>query len=295
MKAGIKWMVLVMSGAFLLSCAKDETVPHGSGFIEATEIDISAEAAGRLLSLPFDEADSVGFGDTLAIIDTTTTVLRLRQAKAKYTASTARTNTARIAIGQAQQAYSLAQKEFNRISTLVKSGSATQQQYDKAETSFIQAELALKQARAGLATIEAETSVIKAEIDLLLNQLSDCFPLAPVNGTVITSFREAGELVAPGLPLYTIASLDTVTVKVYLPPDDLTRISLRQACTVDPEDKRDKPLSGWVKWIASEAEFTPKNVQTKEARADLVYAVEINIPNPDHILKIGMPVMVRIP
>jgi HlyD family secretion protein len=111
---------------------------------------------------------------------------------------------------------------------------------------------------------------------------------------VINKFVEVGELIGVGKPLVKIAKLDTVWVKVYLPPSDLTRISLGGHALVDPEDGRNKPLEGKVSWISDQAEFTPKNVQTKEARADLVYAVKITIPNPGKVLKIGMPVSVKI-
>jgi HlyD family secretion protein len=289
------YFLLIILGALFLACASEETVPSGSGFIEATEVDISAEVSGKLIKLDFDEADQVAVDDTLAVIDTTTFALRLRQAKARFEAAKAQEAAAEIAIDQAKQTYDLARKEFERIETLLKSGSAHQQQYDQAETKFNQAKLSRDQANAQRSMANADISAIAAEIDLLKKQLSDCFPLSPINGTVITSYRERGELIGTGQLLYTIASLDTVTVKVYLPPDDLTSISLKQECQIDPEDGQNAPLDGWVKWIASEAEFTPKNVQTKDARADLVYAVEITIPNPEHRLKIGMPVMVTIP
>jgi HlyD family secretion protein len=112
---------------------------------------------------------------------------------------------------------------------------------------------------------------------------------------VVTRYVESGELVAIGKPLVKVARLDTVWVKVYLPPSDLTRIKLGGRAEIDPEDGRSRPLAGSISWISSEAEFTPKNVQTKEARADLVYAVKITIPNPDQTLKIGMPVLVTMP
>ena len=129
---------------------------------------------------------------------------------------------------------------------------------------------------------------------MLRQQLTDCTPLAPVAGVVVKKYVEVGELVTPGQPLIEIARLDTVWVKVYLPPEDLTRINLGDRAEVDPEDGRAEPMIGRVSWIASAAEFTPKNVQTREARADLVYAIKVIIPNPEHTLKIGMPVAVRI-
>ena len=142
---------------------------------------------------------------------------------------------------------------------------------------------------------DAELTRIRAEIALLEKQLNDCYPIAPVSGTVIDKFIDVGELIGIGRELITIARLDSVWVKIYLPPADLAEIKLGDRVEIDPEDGRDQNLNGIIRWISSEAEFTPKNVQTKEARADLVYAVKIDIANKAQRLKIGMPVSVTIP
>jgi HlyD family secretion protein len=181
------------------------------------------------------------------------------------------------------------------LSRLVEKGSANRQQYDQAETRYRQAGLAAAMARSSLRAAEADLSRIGASIRVIEKQLRNCSPASPLEGTVLTTYTDPGELVAAGKALVRIASLDTVWVKIYLPPGDLTGLKLGDEALVDPEDGRDEPLRGTVSWISPEAEFTPKNVQTKEARADLIYAVKITIPNPDQELKIGMPVMVRIP
>ena len=222
-------------------------------------------------------------------------MLRLQQAEAIQAAALTRKNLATIDIEQADQNLKLAKKEFDRIASLLPTGAANQQQYDAAENSYEQAKLAGKRTRAALAAADADLARVEAEIALLAKQFADCFPTAPVRGIIVNKFIKAGELAGPGAPLLEIARLDTVWVKIYLPPQDLTRLKLGGRAEIDPEDGRDSPLSGHVSWIAARAEFTPKNVQTKQARADLVYAVKITIPNPQQRLKIGMPVAVRIP
>ncbi len=279
----------------IISCGGGDAVPGGSGLIEATEIVISAETTGRLEKLFFDEGDRINSGDTIALIDTTTLSLRSAQARACRHAAETQKLSARLQVEKTTLDISLAEKEYNRISRLLKTGSANQQQFDQTENRFGQAKLAKKAAEAGLWAAEADLERIDAEIALLEKQLADCRPAAPSGGTVATTYIESGELVGVGKPLIKIARLDTVWVKIYLPPEDLTRIKLGDKAEVDPEDGRDRPMSGHISWISSEAEFTPKNVQTREARADLVYAVKIIIPNPDETLKIGMPVSVRIP
>lgn len=278
----------------VFSCGKENQTPSGSGFIEATEIVVSSEISGQLKSLRFDEGDLIIRGDTIAEIDTVTTMLRLHQTEAIRQMTETKVKISAINIEQADYNLKLARKEYERVSALLKSGSVNQQQYDQIETSYNQAILSKKQADAGYEAALAELAKVESEILLLEKQLSDCFPKSPESGVVTDKFVEAGEWMGVSKPLIKIAQLDTVWVKIYLPPKDLTRISLGGHAQIDPEDGRAKPLDGIVSWISDEAEFTPKNVQTKEARADLVYAVKITIPNPEKVLKIGMPVLVRI-
>jgi HlyD family secretion protein len=280
----------LLAALFMVSCGKNNKLPQGSGLIEATEVTLSAETAGQLKAIHYDEGQDVAIGDTIALIDTTTIVLKLHQAQAAAEAAQTRIQVAQISIRQAANNLQLAQKEFERVSSLVKSGSATQQQFDQVKTALEQANLANEQAQASLSVARADFANAAAQIAILQKQFDDCFPLAPINGTIVEKYPEAGELITIGKPLVRIAKLDTVWVKIYLPPADLTKIKLGETAYVDPEDGHNAPLSGQISWISSTAEFTPKNVQTKEARAGLLYAVKITIPNPNQILKIGMPV-----
>lgn len=279
----------------VVSCGRGGGAPGGSGLIEATEVTVSAETSGRVEKRYVDEGDRLVPGDTIALIDTVTLSLRLTQAEALKTAAETRRENARIQIDKAALDTDLAQKEFDRINSLVQTGAANQQQYDKTKNILEQSRLARKAAAAALDAAVADLEKIDSDIALLRKQLADCHPVAPSGGTVVTTYVESGELAAIGKPLVKIARLDTVWVKVYLPSADLTRIKLGGRAEVDPEDGRTPPLAGVVTWISPEAEFTPKNVQTKEARADLVYAVKITIPNDGEQLKIGMPVLVTIP
>ncbi len=282
-------IVVLLSG-----CAEEQPIPWGSGFVETTKTLVSAESSGRIERMRFDEADYVSRGDTIAMIDTTLLALRLRQAEAAYAAAQTKRDLAAIDIDRAEQQLALAKKEYDRIEQLLPSGSVTQQQYDVAETQLAQARLSANSTRAALAAAEAEMRKAHTQTDLLAEQLRDCFLTAPITGVIVERFMDPGELASPGNACVEIAALDTVWVKIYLPPDDLTRITLGATAEVDSETEIE-PLPGTVRWIASEAEFTPKNVQTKEARADLVYAVKVTVPNPQQRLKVGMPVVVRIP
>lgn len=277
------------------SCAGKEGPPSGSGFIEATEVSVAAEVAGQVRVLRCDEGTYLGPGDTLAEIDTLAVMLKLRQAEAAREAATKRVRIAAIGIEQAAYNEDLAGKEYERVRSLIQSGSVNQQRYDQVETAYRQTGLARKQADAAHESALADLARAESDVSLLRKQIGDCFPRAPISGVVTAKFISAGEWIAVGRPVVKIASLDTVWVKIYVPAGDLTRVKIGGTATVDPEGKQGKSLSGAVTWISDEAEFTPKNVQTKEARADLVYAVKVTIPNPAHLLKVGMPVMVTIP
>jgi HlyD family secretion protein len=295
MKRFLAASAIALLALSLASCGNNNGVPAGSGFIEATSVVVSAEVAGRLEALYFEEGDIIEAGDTIALIDTTTVSLLLTQAEAKLRASWTQENSARLQIEKADLDSSLARTDFLRLKGLVGKGSVNQQQYDQTENRYLQARLVRKTAGAALSGARADRKRAEAEIAILENQLGDCRPVAPLAGTIVTSYAEVGELLGIGKPLVKIARLDPVTVKIYLPPAMLTQIKLGARAEIDPEDGRTEPIVGKVSWISPEAEFTPKNVQSKEARADLVYAVKITIPNPKQVLKIGMPVMVRIP
>jgi HlyD family secretion protein len=288
-------LCLLGSTLLILSCGGAAPPPGGSGFIETTEILVSAQAQGQLRLLRFDEGDPIAEGDTIGEIDTVTAMLRLRHAESAKSVIQEKITASSLAIEQASYNSDLAQKEYDRVAALLEVGSIDQQRYDQVKNAYHQAVLSQKQAQAAYQAALAELDRAESDIALLKKQLSDCFPTSPASGTLTTKFVDPGELVSMGKPLVKVAQLDTVWVKIYLPPADLTKIKLGGRALVDPEDGHTEPLHGWVSWISDEAEFTPKNVQTKEARADLVYAVKVTIPNPHEVLKIGMPVSVRIP
>lgn len=283
---------LVLAG--VASCSDREGAPAGSGFIEAVEITVSSEIAGQARSVRLDEGSRVAAGDTIAEIDTVSTALRLQQALSGKDAAEKRVRIASINVEQATYNRDLARKEYDRAKALIASGSTNQQQFDQSETAYKQAVLAEKQAAASVESARADLVRAESDVRLINKQMEYCFPRAPMSGVVTTRLIRAGEWVGVGKPIVKIASLDTVWVKIYVPAGDLTRIRMGGQAAVDPEDGRGRTLDGTVTWISSEAEFTPKNVQSKEARADLVYAVKVTIANPDGALKIGMPVAVKM-
>ncbi|MDX9858765.1 MAG: efflux RND transporter periplasmic adaptor subunit [candidate division Zixibacteria bacterium] len=290
---GLACILAVSLAAILTGCADTDNTGAGSGLIEADEVIVSAETAGRLLARHFDEGSVVRGGDTLAVIDTTRLVLQIEAARAGRAAAEARLNTARVQLAQAKQTESFAETEFNRVSRLLSSGTATQRQFDQVQHEYNTSVNARKTIDAQIRAIEAELEQVDAQIATIEREYRDCFPVAPSPGTVTEAYVDAGELLAPGKAIARIARLDTVWVKVYLPAGKFAHVTIGQTATINTESGG-QTYEGRVVWTADEAEFTPKNVQTEESRADLVYAVKVLAPNPDGTLKVGMPVFVTM-
>ncbi len=282
--------IVTLAFAYATSCS-DTTAASaaGSGFIEADEITISAEAAGRIEALRVDEGVVIAPGDTVAVIDSSRLVLALEAARANRGVAMANRRAAVVQRDQARTALDYAASELDRIERLVATNTATDQRRDQIRFDHASARLSVDAAEVQIATVDAQLGQIDAEIRRLERDLSDVVPTTLRAGTVLEVYVEAGELVARGAPLLRLASLDSVWVNVYLNAPAFASVRLGQNATVSTETG--ESYIGTVVRTADEAEFTPKNVQTAESRADLVFAVKVVIPN-DGRLKIGMPVFV---
>ncbi|MBN2356812.1 efflux RND transporter periplasmic adaptor subunit, partial [candidate division KSB1 bacterium] len=181
------------------------------------------------------------------------------------------------------------EKKFQRIKTLLAEGSATQQQYDDLETANKAAKTQYENARTSLETLNVKESQLITQLELLDSQLRDTRVIAPISAMVIEKYVEKGEIARPGGPIANLADLDNMWIKIYVKETDLARIRLNGAAELRVTAYPERIFPGRISWISPKAEFTPKNVQTKEARSDLVYAVKIEVKNIDQILKIGMP------
>lgn len=279
--------------ALMLGCGGNGNSTGGSGFIEAKEVTVSAEAPGRIISLRIDEGTAVKEHDTLAVIDPSRLELDLASAQASRVATAANLETTRLQAEKARLAEKYNISERDRVTRLIRTGSATQKQMDQLEYEVSQAINARQTAEANVRVIEAQISKLDADINRIKRQLLDCYLLAPLGGTVTEKYVDEGEVVAVGKAVAKISRLDTVWVKVYLPSTEFARVKLGDKAKVTSE-ARDKTYSGSVIWTSEEAEFTPKNVQTEKSRANLVYGVKVSIPNNDGLLKIGMPVFVAL-
>jgi len=277
----------------LAGCGSNNKTTGGSGFIEADEVMVSAETSGRILQRNFSEGSQIKAGDTLALIDPSRIQLDIASMSAARQSAIASLETARLSVTKARETEKFAKSESDRIARLLKSGSATQKQMDQLSYESAQATVARQTAEANVTVIQAQLEKVDADLNRLNRQLQDCYPVAPISGTVTEALVEMGETVAPGKGLAKIAGLEMVWVKLYLPAEQFSAVKTGQKAIVSTEAS-DKTYDGEVIWTSAEAEFTPKNVQTQKSRANLVYAVKVRIPNTDGFLKIGMPVFVTL-
>ena len=276
--------------AFLIACSgsKDEGF-IGSGTMEATEITISSTVAGEIIELKVEEGDVLNAGDVIALVDTEKIALQLQQLLSARDELKLNIQNGKRSGELAVDNYNNVLKKFERTKALLEEGSVTRQQFDDIETALKNAETTKENAQSSLLALGAKEKQLSFQIELAQSQMRDAHITAPQNGTVVEKYIEKGEVVRPGSPVIKMADLQDMWIKVYIGERNLgahkigDRVVLRTS-------RPDAFLEGRMVWFSPEAEFTPKNVQTKEARADLVYAAKIAVHNPDGVLKIGMPV-----
>jgi HlyD family secretion protein len=286
--------LLVFAG-WLAGCNGDEAVSDAYGNFEATEVLISSEATGRLLAFDVEEGQTLSAGAVVGLVDTTQLSLQRAQLRAGIEAvrTKMRGVRAQIAVLEAQKRVALTEKA--RIAKLLESEAAPRKQWDDILGQIDVLDRRIASVRTQTATIEAEIAALDAQIDQVEDRIARSRIVNPVAGTVLATYAEPHELTAAGKPLYKIADLDVMDLRAYVSGAQLPHLRLGRRVTVLIDENRteNRALEGEVTWIASEAEFTPKLIQTKEERVNLVYAFKVRVPNPDGVLKIGMPGEVR--
>lgn len=290
------------------ACQKTAPKADAYGNFEADERIIGAEANGQILEFTVAEGQELAAGAVVGRIDSTQLVLKKEQLQAAIRAVAAKSPAiaAQLAVYEKQLAASrqqlaTLQREKQRVENLLRSDAATPKQLDDLNDQMTlvqrQMDVVLEQRSATDATLTTQKGGLLAEILPLQkqiaqidDQLAKCRIVNPAAGTVLTTYAETGEIAAFGKPLYKIADLHTMTFRAYVAGDQLGAIRLGQALKVaiDAPDGAMREFPGKVTWISSKAEFTPKIIQTKDERVNLVYAVKIAVEN-DGSLKIGMP------
>ncbi len=279
----------LLIASFLTSCNNNNDKADGYGNFEATETTISAESNGKLIQFTIEEGQTLKEGAIVGLIDTIQLSLKKEQLVAAKNGISAKSRNVLSQINVLKAQLNTAEISKNRIENLLKSNAGTQKQLDDINGQIDVIKQQIKSVETQNAPIINEIKSINAQIKQLEDQIQKSIITNPVNGTVLVKYAEPNEITSFGRPLYKIADLNIMELRVYVSETQLASIKIGQNVTVkiDAGDTM-KDYNGTITWMASEAEFTPKIIQTKEERVNMVYAVKINVKN-DGSLKIGMP------
>lgn len=314
----MKKLIILSAALFTFlfsSCGNENRVNsiEASGTIESTNIIVSSRNVGNIQTTNFIEGDKINAGDTIIIIDHELLEIQLQQAIAGKDAVEAQLNLllagareedinqAEQNLNQAKVNYQTAERDKQRMQSLYDSRSITKKQYEDAIARYDVMRAQYKAAQGNYDKVknifrkeeidQARANLNKAiaGVELLKKNIRDSYVTSPINGFLVKTFIEKGETVTPMSSLFKVSDLDFVELVIYVSTLELSYVKLGQKTDVTIDTFKDKVYEGRVTYISPEAEFTPKNIQTKDERTKLVFAVKITIPNEDYGLKPGMP------
>jgi membrane fusion protein YbhG len=275
---------------FLVSCSADDQRSDAYGNFEVVDVIVSAQGNGQIISLNIAEGQKLTKNQVIGLIDTIGLHLQKKQLKSKIiaVASNLKNVAAQVEVGEQRKANLQVDRE--RIRKLFEGKAATQKQLDDIQGAFDLSKKQIAATQTQMQSIRDEISAMEVQIEQIDENINKCIIRSPLSGTILNQFAQEGEIAVFGKPLYKTANLDFLDLKVYVSGDQLPEIKLGQEVQVliDKSKTENTSLKGKINWISSEAEFTPKTIQTKKERVDLVYAVKVRVKN-DGLLKIGMP------
>ncbi len=269
-------IILPLAG---IQCARSTEI-QGSGMIEVEEVQISSKLTGQILEMRVEEGNRIDDGDTLAILDHKEILAQEKQTRANLLA--AEKTFREIQVRRQELA-----KNVERIEAVHREGAVADQDLEDLQTQLKVLQVQEDKAAAGL-------NAARASLDLVRTQAANATITSPLSGVVLARNFNEGETVFPGASIFTISDLRTAWLKIYVPEKEVGRISIGAKADVSVDTYPGKVFSGKVSWIASKAEFTPKNIQTKDDRAQLVFAVKITLDNQGEQLLPGMPADAKI-
>lgn len=273
----------------LVACNKNNDKADGYGNFEATEVTISAEASGKIEYLNLEEGAIVAPNTQVGLIDTILLYLSKQQLIASKNTIASKSGNVLSQTAVLNEQLKTTLIEQKRIQNMFAENAATKRQVDEINGKVNVLNEQIKSIKTQEAPIGNEQKSIDVQIEKINDQIQKCKIINPFQGTVLAKYSEENEITNFGKPLYKLADLTTMTLRVYISEKQLNQIKVGQKVTVKIDTQEDmKSYPGTISWISSSAEFTPKIIQTKEERANLVYAVKVNVKN-DGSLKIGMP------
>ncbi|MDE6263926.1 MAG: HlyD family efflux transporter periplasmic adaptor subunit [Paramuribaculum sp.] len=278
--------------AMIVAACSNTPDYDATGIFEATTVTVSAETSGKIISLPVKEGDSVCLGERIAVIDTTMLVLQQKQLESQRQAAENSSPDIAAQAAALRSQISHQQHECERYSRLLAAGATTQKQYDdaKAHLTMLRGQLTalLSTLAKNRNSISDNAVAIQYQTEQIEEQIAKSKIDSPLNGTILIKYAEPGEFAIPGRALCKIADLDNMYLRAYFTSSQLAGIKIGQEVTVIADFGGDEQYNypGTITWIAQESQFTPKSIQTRDSRANLVYAVKIAVKN-DGRLKLG--------
>lgn len=278
----------------LLGCNGNENLSDAYGNFEVNDVVVSAEANGKLIKFNIDEGMSIDKGIEVGYIDTTSLHLSQKQLKAQQAAVASKMENIRSQIDVQEQQRKNLLVDQSRITNLMKDGAATQKQLDDINGAIDLIDSQVASIKTQFVAVKNELDVLQTQRNQLAESIAKCHIINPIKGIVLEKYTEPSEITAFGKPLYKIADTQEMILRVYISGDQLPGVQTGQEAEVliDTDAGETRALSGIVSWISNQAEFTPKIIQTKKERVNLVYAVKVRVKN-DGSLKIGMPAEVN--
>ncbi len=290
----IKTIALVAGLVTLLTACNDNKVHFdATGAFEAEETIISSEATGTIKQLSIEEGQTLEAGQVIGYVDSVQLYLKKKQLEAQVIAMLGKKPNINVQLSALQEQLKNAEKERTRVANLVKGDAATPKQLDdiNAQIEVLKNQIEAQKSTLSISSegIGKDVVPLQVQIEQLNDQLAKSSIVNPIKGTVLTKYAEANEMTAAGKPLYKIADLSNIMLRAYITGDQLPQVKLNQQVKVLTDDGKGgyKETEGIITWINDQAEFTPKTIQTKDERANMVYAVKIKVTN-DGSYKIGM-------
>ncbi|WP_293297416.1 efflux RND transporter periplasmic adaptor subunit [Pedobacter sp. UBA4863] len=283
----------IIAIAIILSACNNKVSFDASGTFEAEETIISSEATGTIKQFDVEEGQTLAAGQAIGYIDSLQLYLKRKQLLAQMKATTSRKPNVPAQLAALQSQLATAQKEKIRITNLVNGDAAPRKQLDdvNAQIDVIKKQIEAQKSSLDISTesIGKDVLPLQVQIEQLNDQLDKCKIINPINGTVLAKYAETNEMTVTGKPLYKIADLSNIILRVYVTGNQLPQIKLNQNVKVLTDDGKGgyKEATGKIMWINDKSEFTPKTIQTKNERANLVYAIKVYVKN-DGTYKIGM-------
>lgn len=290
--------IIIASLVFLYSCGKSNEQYDASGTFEATEIMVSSEASGKILQFGAQEGELLQPGNEIVLIDTLQLFLKKQQLLSSINALQSRRPEVNKQIAAVQQQIATAKTEKQRAENLVKANAANQKMLDdiNAQIVVLEKQLAAQKSTLDISNrgISDDVATMEIQVAQLDDQLLKCRIASPINGTLLVKYAQVGELAMPGKALFKVADMESMILRAYITSDQLTQLKIGQTVKVFADfGEGTREYSGTISWVSGKAEFTPKTIQTKDERANLVYAVKIAVKN-DGYLKIGMYGQVKL-